>query len=258
MIQTEITIVQKVRIAPAWWRITLATPKVLARLSPGQYLLLRCADPFTCYLRRPIFPIPVDKDHLDLLIRPEPDAGLAWLAARQPGDRLDVIGPLGTGFPFDDYARHLLLVSDTQAIGSLLGQMERAVAAGVSVTLALGGSRAANLYPVNLLPPVVEVQLATLDGSAGRRGPVIDLLPQLLGWADTVCACGSSRLYRCLKRQAVASRLGPQAGWLYGLVADNAMACGVGACLGCTIETSLGLKLICSDGPVFDLMELDL
>jgi len=250
--------VQKETIAPAWWRLTLAAPEITTRLQPGQYLLLRCADPFICYLRRPIFPIPVDQDHLDLLIRPGPDPGRAWLATRQPEDRLDVIGPLGTGFPFDTHIRNLLLVSDSQAIGPLLGQMERAMASGVSVTLALGGSRAANLYPVGLLPPAVEVHLATRDGSLGQRGPVTDLLPDLLRWADLVCACGSSALYRTLKRQTAQIRLALQAGFLYGPVPDGLLACGVGACLGCILETRSGLKLTCVDGPVFDLMELEL
>jgi dihydroorotate dehydrogenase electron transfer subunit len=259
VIQTEITVVQKETIGPAWWRVTLAAPDLAARLQPGQFLFLRCADSFTFYLRRPIFPIPLDQDHLALLIRPEADPGRAWLATRQPEDRLDVIGPLGAGFPFDAHIRNLLLVSDSQAIGPLLGQMERAVAGGVSVTLALGGSRAAKLYPVSLLPPAVEVQLATQNGSLGQRGPVTDLLPDLLRWADRVCACGTNSLYRTLQRQTAEIRLAAsQPGFLYGLALPGPLACGVGACYGCSLETRSGLKLACIDGPVFDLMTLEL
>jgi dihydroorotate dehydrogenase electron transfer subunit len=125
------------------------------------------------------------------------------------------------------------------------------------VTLALGGSRAAALYPLNLLPPMVEVQLATLDGSAGAQGPVTALLPDLLRWADLVDACGSTALYFALKSQVEQVRLGAGTGFLYGVVLENLIPCGVGACLGCAIETRAGLKLTCLDGPVFDLMDLD-
>jgi dihydroorotate dehydrogenase electron transfer subunit len=257
MIQTQATVVEKATIAPAWWRFTLSAPELPPPL-PGQFLLLRCADRYTCYLRRPVFPVPANHNHFSLLLRPDPDPGLAWLSARQPGDTVDVIGPLGNGFPLPKRVRHLLLVSDTPDIGPLLGQMERAIAAGMAVVLALGASRASSLYPVGALPPVVEFQAATLDGSLGQRGPVTDLLPDLLRWADLACAAGSLALYRTLRRQVEHVRLRAETDFLYSLNADSWMACGVGACLSCLVNTDTGPKLACVDGPVFDLVELTL
>jgi dihydroorotate dehydrogenase electron transfer subunit len=254
--QTQVTIVQKETIAPAWWRLTVAAPELRPSPLPGQFLLVRCADRFTCYLRRPIFPISSENDHFKLLLRPDPDPGLAWLATRMPGDVLDVLGPLGTGFPLDKNRRHLLLVSDSPAIGPLLGQMERAIAAGMAVTLALGGSRAAAVYPVAGLPPEVEFQAATLDGSLGYRGPITDLLSELLRWADAACAVGSTALYRTLRQQMEQVRLRAEPKFLYSLVAEHLLVCGVGACLSCAIDTKMGVKLSCVDGPVFDLTEL--
>jgi dihydroorotate dehydrogenase electron transfer subunit len=255
--QIQATIVHRETIAPAWWRLTIAAPALNSPLLPGQFLLLRCADRFTCYLRRPIFPIPKDNHQFDLLLRPDPDPGLAWLATRVPGDALDVLGPLGTGFPLHKGGRNLLLVSDVPVMGPLLGHMERAVAAGMAVTLALGGSRATALYPVAALPPEVEFQAATLDGSLGYRGPVTDLLPELLRWADSVCAVGSTALYRTLRQQMEQIRLRAEPDFLYGLMRDQPIACGVGACLSCALDTKTGLKLTCIDGPVIDLAELN-
>jgi dihydroorotate dehydrogenase electron transfer subunit len=255
VLQTQVTIIGKETIAPAWWRLTVAAPQ-LPLLIPGQFLLLRCAGRFTCYLRRPIFPTPLDEHHFVLLLRPDPDPGLAWLSARQLDETLDVIGPLGSTFPLPKNVRHLLLVSDGPHIGPLLGQMERAIAAGAAVTLVLGGSRAAAIYPVNALPPAVEFQAATLDGSLGYRGLVTDLLPELLRWADAVCAVGSMALYRTLRQQVEQVRLRAEPNFLYGLMTPNLMACGVGACLSCAVTTTTGSKLVCVDGPVFDLMEL--
>lgn len=252
VVQTRISVLHKETIAPAWWRLTLAAPELPPPL-PGQFLLIRCADRFTCYLRRSIFPAAIADHRLTLLLRPESDPGLAWLAARSPGDSLDVIGPLGVGFPLAKNVRNLLLVSDTQTISPLLGQMERALAAGAAVTLALGGNRAAALYPVSAVPPAVEYQAATLDGSLGHRGPVTDVLSQLLRWADQVCAVGSTSLYQTLQHQIAEVRLGAEANFLYGLMGDKLLPCGVGACLGCSVETESGLKLTCLDGPVFDL-----
>lgn len=258
VLQTQVTIIAKETIAPAWWQLVIAAPELTPRLQPGQFLLVRCADPFTCYLRRPIFPAPLNADQISLLIRPDPDPGLAWLSARQPGEALDIIGPLGRGFPFNDQLRSLLLVADGQAISPLLGQMSLAVQAGVAVTLALGGSRGGTLFPLERLPAAVEVQYATLDGSLGRRGLVTDLLPDLLPWADCVGAVGSTALYRTLKSQVDRFRLPGEPDFLYGLVTAGLLPCGVGACMACTMETPAGLKLSCVDGPVFDLMSVDL
>jgi dihydroorotate dehydrogenase electron transfer subunit len=102
------------------------------------------------------------------------------------------------------------------------------------------------------------VQFATRDGSLGHRGSVTDLLPDLLRWADVVYTVGSTRLYLALKDQVRAIRLAGDADFLYGLVLDALLPCGVGACLACSVPVSDGLKLACVDGPVFDLMALDL
>lgn len=253
MIQTHVTLIDKETIAPAWWRLQLTAPDLTARLQPGQFLLLRCGHDMTCYLRRPIFPAVIASENFTLLLRPDPDPGLAWLLAQPPNTRLDVIGPLGLGFPFPDNIRNLLLVGDTPLVGPLLGQMGRALQAGLAVTLALGSRRATDLYPVAALPPAVEFQAATLDGSLGHHGAVTDLLPDLLVWADAVCAVGSPQLYHALKTQTAQVRLRAESGYLYGLLTTYPLACGVGACLSCTVETESGLKQVCVDGPVFDL-----
>ena len=37
---------------------------------------------------------------------------------------------------------------------------------------------------------------------------------------------------------------------------EKKMACGVGACLGCTCHTTEGAKSVCKHGPVFDSKEV--
>ncbi len=255
MIQTQAVITEREIISGAWWRFTISGVEIATNFRPGQFLLLRCGP--GCYLRRPIFPQVLGDKSLSLLVRPDPDPGLAWLSARQVGDKLDLIGPLGQGFPLPYGHNNILLVSDGQKIDPLLGQMRQALKAGFSVTLALEASRVANLYPTVYLPPDVEFQAATLDGSLGYQGSLAPLLPDLLRWADLVCAVGSRKLYRMLKKQSRDIRLGWQHNYLYGLVSHKLLACGMGACFGCTIKTKKGLTLICTNGPIFDLTDLD-
>ena len=254
MIQTEISVLDKKSIAPAWWELTFSAATLIPQLQPGQFLLLRCDG---CYLRRPIFPVPAGPGIITVLLRPNPDPGLAWLLSRQPPDTLDVIGPLGVGFPLPNHTQNLLLISDHPQLGPLLGHMQQAMLAGYAVTLALGGRRATTLYPLSQLPPQVEVQAATWDGSLGHRGEISEITPELLRWADVVGAVGSSLLYQNLCTQTREARFGNDRGFLYGLLDQTPLACGIGACLGCTLETEQGLKLSCTDGPVVDLMTLD-
>jgi len=252
----NVTIIGKETIGAAWWRFILSAPNIADRLRPGQFLMVRCADLFNCYLRRPLFAMPLTDELLMFHLRPSPDPGLAWLLSRQVGDTLDVLGPLGHGFPLIGEARQICLVSDSPALTPLLGQMQAALTDNRAVTLALGAPRATQLYPLTQLPPQIEYQVATLDGSLGHRGTVMALLPDLLRWADVVYAIGSADLLQSLKTQTAEVRFRLPSGFVYGLMSESLWACGLGACLGCHIETARGPKLLCTDGPVFDLAEL--
>lgn len=252
MQQLQATVTEKTTIAPAWWQLSLSAP--LGRdLLPGQFLLVQC--PGSCYLRRPIFPRAAGDDTLTFLLRPSPDPGLTWLMARQPGDSLDVIGPLGQGYPLPENIRHLLLISETQALSPILGQMDRALAAGIATSLLLIGSRAAGILPTRYLPPEVELVIITPDS---RKEPVQNQVVEAISWADMVCAVGTLRLYHSLKAHTEQLRFGSTTGFLFGLAPTDRLLCGVGACWACAVPTRREPRLICTDGPVFDLMAVDL
>ncbi|MDM8527627.1 hypothetical protein QUF58_05375 [Anaerolineales bacterium HSG24] len=253
MHQTTLTITHKTLLSPAWWQINLESPKLAEQLAPGQFLLVQCTDPFTAYLRRPVFPMLIGSDQLALLLRPSSDAGLAWLLTRQVGDTLNVIGPLGQGFPKPTEEQHVCLISDSPALEPLLGQMQIALHNGSVVTMALQASRASRLYPISILPIAVELHVATLDGSMGQRGRLTPLLPDLLHWADVVYATGTMSFLHQLNQQATEIRLGHHTQFLYGLWPQQLFGCGLGACLSCVLPTKHGLKRACADGPVFDL-----
>ncbi len=80
---------------------------------------------------------------------------------------------------------------------------------------------------------------------------VTDLIDQYVDQADQVFACGPRAMYKamagldCLKGKSVQVSL------------EERMACGVGACYGCTVKTRNGLKQVCRDGPVFELADID-
>jgi dihydroorotate dehydrogenase electron transfer subunit len=94
-----------------------------------------------------------------------------------------------------------------------------------------------------------EVKIATDDGTKGLKGFVSELLKQELSTIDyrpsTIYACGPKPMLKAVSQVAQARHLPCQ------VSLEEHMACGLGVCLGCVVETKQGRKLVCKDGPVF-------
>jgi dihydroorotate dehydrogenase electron transfer subunit len=256
------TVLDNREVMPAVFLLRLRAPALARDGRPGQFVMARCAeegssDPF---LRRPLalHRIARDQGEVELLVRVV-GRGTGWLAVRRPGDSLDLFGPLGQGFVLERKARNFLLVAGGMGIAPLAALAEEALARDGAVVLALGAHTASELYPAVLLPPQVELHLATDDGSAGRRGLVTDLLADpglaLLSWADQMMACGPRPMLACLPGIVRAGRLRWRKGFAQ-IALEERMACGVGVCLGCVTSTRRGLLRVCQEGPVFDLHDL--
>ncbi len=181
--------------------------------------------------------------------------GTALLSTAQPGDRLSVLGPLGHGFTLLPRARNVLLVAGGLGLAPLVPLADQALKrrGGANVTVLAGFLTAERMLPATFLPPEVEYATCTEDGTGQcHRGVVTDLLPQYLPWADQIFACGPLVMLDALRACTVGSNVPVQ------VAIESRMACGVGACLACTVKTKKGLKRVCREGPVFDLRELDL
>jgi dihydroorotate dehydrogenase electron transfer subunit len=178
--------------------------------------------------------------------------GTQWLSRRQPGDSIFVYGPLGRGCAVRRGAGNLLLVAGGIGVAPLVWLADEQVARGRQVTLIQGARSAGGLFPAHLLAPEVEVVAVTEDGSMGQRGLVTDLVPHYLSWADQVFACGPNAMFRALAdlMRRCGSRKPVQ------VLLEEVMPCGTGICYGCGIMTRMGVKLVCKDGPRFELREV--
>lgn len=246
MVQTDALVTDAEESGP-FVRVTLVAPALRPALGPGRFVLAALGD----YLRTPLFPASLDAPGLeagafDVLVPPGHPA-----AVLGPGAKVELIGPLGQGFEVPEEARRLLLVASTDRLPVLLPLANQSL----SVALLLSASSAAGLYPIRLLPPALEIHLVTADGSAGHRGSLLDLFPDLVRWADSVCIAADPAIYPALADIVREVRVGPGHRFAQALVAPP-MACGVGACRGCAVPVARGTRLACIDGPVFDLLEL--
>jgi NAD(P)H-flavin reductase len=185
--------------------------------------------------------------------------GTGELATLRAGDKAELIGPLGNAWtdfpPVREGGKKIALIGGGIGIAPLLalsGELPKNdnfdFYAGFR-TLS-GGPKDDECE--RLLGPVLsradEIIVATEDGRRGNKG----LIPAFLdpGKYRAVCACGPEPM---LKAAAVKCK---DAGVPCFISMEKHMACGAGACLGCTVRTAGGNKRCCADGPVFPAEEV--
>ncbi len=235
-------------VAPDW---------AVRAAEPGQFVQILSRDPQSTdpLLRRPysVYRTDISAGTMTVLVRPY-GRGSAWLCEQPLGAVLDVMGPLGSPFAVRPRTERLLMVAGGVGAAPLLMLSEVAVRAGKQVTYLMGAQDAGTLLPASELPEEVEYVVATIDGSMGHTGFVTDLVPAYLGWADQVFSCGPEPMFRSLRDVVHRHRLGDRPD--VQMAVERPMACGIGACLGCVVETRRGMRTACVDGPAFDMDEL--
>src|SRR5256712_10911718 len=236
-----------------------APPDIASRARAGQFVRVRPGPSFDPLLRRPYSFNRIDRvaGEIELIVKAL-GAGSEWIASRREGDRLDLLGPLGSSFVVHRSTRNLLLVAGGTGIAPMRVLAEQE-SGRRNVTLLMGGRSVAHLWPSDRLPPTVEYVTTTEDGSFGIKGRVTDAIRPLLEWADQVCACGPWPMLAALRRlrdeaeRAAATYSGLAALLETQIAVEQHMGCAMGVCRACVIVTTEGNALVCREGPVFAL-----
>jgi dihydroorotate dehydrogenase electron transfer subunit len=241
-------------IMPQVYLIWAKAPQIAATASPGQFVMVRCGQGYDPLLRRPFSIHRVGQNGEIAFLYQVVGRGTQWLSYRRPGDTLDLLGPLGKGFVISPYEgledNRLLLIAGGIGIAPLIFLAEKALEGQCVVTLFIGAKNADLVYPGELLPSLVEVAIATEDGSLGEKGRITELIPRFSSQARQIFACGPISMYQSLVEQDWLKEKSVQ------VSLETRMGCGQGICYGCTIKTSQGLKQVCRDGPVFELKDV--
>jgi dihydroorotate dehydrogenase electron transfer subunit len=224
----------------------LEAPGVAEAAEPGQFVMVACGPGLT--LRRPLAVHRVQHDRVALLVR-ESGRGTRYLCSRRPGDTVDLLGPRGRGFWVEKASRRLLLVAGGMGIAPITFLAEWARAQGKEVTLLHGAHTADALQAAEHFSPAPWLLQATEDGTAGHRGTATGLLTDLSGGFDQAFAAGPLDMYRALQEGDFPVLNGKPV----QVTLEARLGCGFGACFGCGIPTTEGVKMVCQDGPVFEL-----
>lgn len=236
-------------IAPGVHLLEVQAPQLARTVQPGQYCMVRCCDRLASdpLLRRPFFVHGSDPPRgvCRLLVSVRGRAS-AWLARQQVGMELDLLGPLGHGWSLQPETRNLLLIGEESVLAPLIFLTHRAIEQELSVTLLHCARSIEAAYPAALLPPEVEYQVLLGDPA--------DQLQEYLNWADALCCSVSRETLQVLVQADPRWR----ARHFAQVVLWPLLACGTGICLGCQVETRHGSRLVCREGPVFALHELEM
>jgi len=248
-------IVEKYPVMGDSWLITFDAPDDILHVArPGQFVnvLPRERGVYDPLLRRPfsIYNVAPDAGLITILVRPYGRGG-GSIVGREIGAEVDILGLLGNAFEVNPKSTRLLMVAGGVGAAPLLMLSREAVRNGREVTYLMGAQTADALLEASEFPGEVEYVVATEDGSAGYHGFVTDLVPDYLQWADQVFSCGPGPMFQSLRNAVIRNRIGKRPSVQVSV--ERTMACGIGACLGCMVETKRGMKTSCVDGPVFDM-----
>ncbi|MEY8416295.1 dihydroorotate oxidase B, electron transfer subunit [Tissierella praeacuta DSM 18095] len=203
---------------------------------PGQFYMIRGWNGLDPFLPRPISIADLDNGKIKFLYEVR-GRGTHIISRLKKGDRLSVLGPLGNGFNLEVQGK-IALLSGGIGIAPMLY-----LAKNLSGEVTIYSGFRNNAYFLDQIKPYVKnIFIATEDGSNGHKGFVTELFDP--SKYDLVLTCGPTPMMEVVIKMCE--------GQVPVYVSmESRMACGIGACLGCTIETIRGMERVCKEGPVF-------
>ncbi|MCA9005537.1 MAG: dihydroorotate dehydrogenase electron transfer subunit [Planctomycetaceae bacterium] len=269
-------VVEQERMARDTYRLRLECPEVAQVILPGQFFMVREPGVNDPLLGRPFAlydtcldgsGTPTGFDFGYVVVGKLTSRMTHW----QPGDEVEIWGPLGNGFPHPGNGSLAMvaggigqtpfLATAREALGlRKYGRPERTLPALPERVSLLYGARSkeylAGLDDFQL--EGLDVEVATDDGSYGHQGFVTELLQQRIESETpptTIFCCGPEPMMEAV------SKIAAQAGISCWLSLETPMACGFGACFSCVAKVRISddewdYRRTCVEGPVFNAESL--
>ena len=275
--QTTAPVVEQVQLARDTFRLRIAAPELAAQVVPGQFFMIRSPGTTNPLLGRPFALYDVWRDSSG------ESAGIdvAYLVVGKmtrlmstwnPGDQVELWGPLGNGFPIPECERLLLVaggIGNTPFPAVASEAIGRVRYGDRSVSKPLAADRVSFCYGVRSAEYLaglddfsrlgIDVRLATDDGSRGRKGFVTDLVAEILQTEGSagcrIYCCGPEPMMHAVAKLAARHSVSC---WLS---LETPMACGFGACFSCVTKVKQpdgdwDYRRTCVEGPIFPAEQL--
>ncbi|HHY74555.1 MAG TPA: dihydroorotate dehydrogenase electron transfer subunit [Bacillus bacterium] len=249
-------VVSQVEIAKNIYELVLEGELVSKMQEAGQFVHLKVDDRLDPLLRRPISICDIDYDNnrFTMIYRAE-GKGTTLLCKKIENDAVDVLGPLGHGFPIAEIEKGetALLVGGGIGVPPLYNLSKQLVRKGVNVIHVFGFQDKSVMFYEEKFKKLGPTYIATVDGSYGIKGFVTDVIAAENLQFDYLYSCGPTPMLKALNE-----RFSDKKGFIS---LEERMGCGIGACFACVCHlqedpTGAAYRKVCSDGPVFPIGEV--
>ncbi|MDD2235597.1 MAG: dihydroorotate dehydrogenase electron transfer subunit [Kiritimatiellae bacterium] len=241
---------------PEYYLLEFSAPGISQKAAPGQFVHVKIPDRRDILLRRPFSIFKAESGTLSILYK-SVGRGTRHMAKLHAGQAVNLLGPLGKGFPIPDTNKKTLLVAGGYGMAALYLTAARAQTPGL--LFAGGAGKKDILCAQDFTALGWDVRLATEDGSCGTHGLVTNILD---AWQARNGKSSEPELFACgpmgmLKAVAQRAKEWNCTAWIS---LDHYMACGMGACLACVQKINRDgeerLACTCKEGPVFEAREI--
>ena len=251
---TDFTVIENLQLSDRYHVIELS-PRCecdMTGIRAGQFVQVQATDSSGVLLRRPISIHNVDPERNTLtLLVCNVGSGTRSICSVKSGDTLNIIWPLGNGFSMPENSNaKVLLMGGGVGVAPLLYLGKKLKTIDLEPHFILAARTADALLRIETFEQVGSVDIATDDGSRGNKGLITEHPSFAQGW-DKVYCCGPMPMMKAIARAC------HERGIDCEVSLENTMACGVGACLCCVEKTTTGNRCVCTDGPVFNINELN-
>lgn len=217
-------------------------------MRPGQFINIK-VDGYL--LRRPISICSIEEHDCFVIIYKVVGDGTKKLSTMRPHEIVNIFGPLGSSYPLHEEEDEILLIGGGVGVPPLYELAKQYCNLHKTVHVVLGFNDAASVFYVNEFERLgAHVVVATMDGSRGVKGTVMDAIEEAGITCDFVCSCGPRPMLKAV-----------EARYTRGYMSfESRMACGIGACMACVAKDKKEENLyhkICKDGPVFPIGKVE-
>ncbi len=220
--------------------LVINVPNNDQNILPGQFFMLKSWDDHFP-LFRPISVYNVENDFISFMYRVV-GSGTANLAKLKKGNPIEILGPLGNGFPVNQVNGTIALVGGGVGIPPLFETAKQLKRMGNIVHVFLGYKD--ELFGFEEFENIADaIFIACENGNEGYKGYITDIFDPAI--YNAVFTCGPEVMMFKVRDKCMQLNI---PSWLS---MEKHMACGVGACLVCNCDTIHGTKRACKDGPVF-------
>ncbi len=249
----QAVVLEQTRLSEDVYSMWLQTAGISSFAKAGQFIAVYCGDN-SRLLPRPISICEIDSagERIRIVYRVV-GKGTEEFSRARAGDILQIMGPLGNGFPIKD--KKALLIGGGIGVPPLL-ELAKQLPGEKQIVL---GYRDSQMFLKEEFEAEGPVFVATDNGSAGTKGTVIDAINENGLQGEVLYACGPLPMLRAVKAYGEAHHIET---WIS---MEERMACGIGACLACVCRSTetdahsrVHNKRICKEGPVFLAGEVDL